>query len=110
MYTIKDEQGVNVITIKGKVDVDMAQELDDAIEAIYNAENKAVIIDLANVDYLSSSGLRTFVSATKRAKEAKGRLVLCNISPTVHETFKVVQLEQLFESYPTLADATNALH
>jgi anti-sigma B factor antagonist len=67
-----------------------------------------MIIDLANVQYLSSAVLRQFIALYKAIKEEKGDLKLCRVAPQVREVFKITQLDKMIEICEDLDTATNS--
>lgn len=55
-----------------------------------------IILDFANVEYLSSAALGKLITMDKKVKAAKGQLRLCNIRPDIYEVFAITQLNKLF--------------
>ena len=56
-----------------------------------------VALDLAGVDYLSSSGIALLIGAKRRVDAAQGRLVLFNLDPEVFDLFHSMKLTFLFD-------------
>ena len=56
-----------------------------------------IILDFANVEYLSSAALGKLITMDKKVKAAKGRLRLCNIRPDIYEVFAITKLNKLFD-------------
>ena len=46
-------------------------------------------VDFAELEYLSSAGLRVLLKATKRLKQASGKIVLCDMADYVREVFEI---------------------
>ena len=57
------------------------------------------IIDMANVDFIDSSGLSALVVGLKTAREHGYRLVICNLNPTVKLAFEITQLDRVFQIF-----------
>lgn len=77
-----------VITVKGRLDTVTSAQLDEAIKGETIAED-LVVIDFADVEYISSAGLRVLL-ALKRELDARGKaLEIHNINAVVREIFKV---------------------
>ena len=55
-----------------------------------------VVIDLAGVSFAGSSALGNFVALQRSARQNGGRVVLCNVDPTVAEVFRASKLDRLF--------------
>ncbi len=96
---------VKVIHFEGKLDVNLSLAVEVELEKMITLGVKKIIIDLKNVEYLSSSGLRIFISAMRKLNEQGGHLLLCSITPMVKKIFKIVELEDLFQVYDTLEEA-----
>ena len=74
---------VCVVLVSGRIDALTAPDLDARLIAAGRDHPSAMIVDLADVTYISSSGLRVLLLAHRRQQEAGGRLVLCNTPPRV---------------------------
>jgi len=65
-----------------------------------------VVLDFANVDYLSSAALGVLIVFDKRAKATSCRVHMCNLKPDIPENFQITKLDRLFTIYN---DRTSAL-
>jgi len=74
--------GTLVVTLSGKLDLKAALEIDQPFKEKVTPHT-AVIVDMTDVDFLASMGLRTLVLAAKRINAQLGRLVLLNPHPDV---------------------------
>jgi len=54
------------------------------------------VIDLLGVGYAGSAALGNFMAMHRLAKQSGGRLIFCNVDPTVFEVFRVSKLDPLF--------------
>ena len=68
-----------------------------------------VVIDLAQLDYISSAGLRVIVLAGKRLSAANGKMALCSLKDRVREVFDIAGLSSIFSIYGSHDDATRGL-
>ena len=95
------EFGKNVVVyLSGRVDVHLASDIEDDLnDLIEKHTEKDVILNLEDVEYMSSSGLRVFVSLMRNLKESGRDLKLCNLSLAVRKIFEVVELMDMFEIY-----------
>lgn len=64
-----------------------------------------VVLDFANVEYLSSAALGKLITMDKKVKAAKGKLRLCNVRPEIYEVFAITKLNKLFSMHETLDKA-----
>jgi anti-anti-sigma factor len=56
-----------------------------------------LLLNLGNVEHMSSVGLSNLISCHKKLQAAGGRLVLCNLNPTMEEVFRTTRLSQMFD-------------
>jgi anti-anti-sigma factor len=68
-----------------------------------------MIINLGQVSYISSSGIRIFVGMVRELGRQGRKLKLCNITPPVKKVFDVVELLDLFEVYNSEEEAVKSL-
>jgi len=55
-----------------------------------------ILLNFSNVEYLSSAALGKLITLDKKLKNAKGRLILCNIDPQIYEVFEITKLNKVF--------------
>jgi len=60
---------------------------------------RKIILDFANVEYLSSAALGKLITMEKKVTAAKGKLRLCCIRPEIYEVFAITKLNRLFKIY-----------
>ncbi len=97
---------VIVIYLKGRLDVHLSADIEKEINRIIKDEPKAhLLLNLAEVEYMSSSGLRIFVSTMRILKESQRKLKLCNMNNAVKKIFEVVELMDMFEIYDSEEEA-----
>jgi anti-anti-sigma factor len=76
--------GVALIRLKGRLDIMGAMKIDVQFAAV-TAANRAVVVDLGEVEFLASMGLRTLIMAAKSMRSKSGRMVLYRPLPLVEE-------------------------
>ncbi len=102
----KKTNNVVVIYLAGRLDVHLSADVEKEINKIINEEQSShLLLNLQDVEYMSSSGLRIFVSTMRILKESKRRLALCNMNAAVKKIFEVVELMDMFDIYDSEADA-----
>lgn len=65
----------------------------------------AIVLDLAELEYISSAGLRCFMLAAKETKSRDGRIVVAALQPMVAEIFQISRFDLLIPVFPTLRAA-----
>ena len=97
---------VIVIYLKGRLDVHLSADIEKEINRIIKDEPQVhLLLNLAEVEYMSSSGLRIFVSTMRILKESQRKLKLCNMNNAVKKIFEVVELMDMFEIYDSEEEA-----
>ena len=81
---------------------EMGRELTSLIE---QQGRKKILLNFANVEFLSSAALGKLITLDKKVKEHEGTLKLCQIRPEIYEVFTITRLDRLFEIKEDEADA-----
>jgi anti-anti-sigma factor len=100
----------NILILKptGRLDTESSPSLEDTIGEQINGGEKNVILDLSDVPYLSSQGLRVILTAAKLADAAGGKLVVSSPQDAVKTIFNITgvrQLIQIFSANPEAAQS-----
>jgi serine/threonine-protein kinase RsbW len=96
---------IYAIAPHGRMDADLCPGIDMLISEQLSAGHKFLIIDMADVDYVSSVGLKTLVSLWQRARIVQGDMVLAAVNPRIREVLEIIGLDMVFSIYPTLETA-----
>jgi anti-anti-sigma factor len=81
-----------------RLDPAPVQELRSRYEAHLRKKGRPeVVVDLSGVGFAGSAALGNFVALHRDARRNDGRLIFCNVEPTVTEVFRASKLEPLFE-------------
>ncbi len=83
---------VALVTVDGRIDSTNASELDNALKQTMSEGQYNVVVNLSDVDYMSSAGLRALVSALRECKKKRGDLGISNPSPRVSEVLDLAGL------------------
>ena len=100
-------QNVGVLTVNGQVDASSAPAMEKALQALIVAQRGKVVVELAQVDYISSAGLRVLLAGIKQARSLGGDLRVAGLQPQVKEVFDIAGFTPLFKAH---ADATAAVN
>ncbi len=96
---------VSVMAVSGRVDSATAPDLENSLKKLLEAEKTQIVLDLKNVEYMSSAGLRAMVSTLKAVKRVNGDLRLASPSPRVEEVLRLAGLTSIFSIHPTRDEA-----
>ena len=105
----KNENGTLVIRASGQLDNDTNQYFFECVKDEIEAGNKKIVINLADLGYISSIGLGALVRARSRAAKAGGTIFLADIENQVLEAFHLVNFDKLFNIYETEEEAIEVI-
>ncbi len=91
-----------VFTLMGRLDAHGTQEAQKALDSLGSFKAKNFIIDLSEVPYLSSAGLRFFLTLHHWCMSWKGCLCLVGTQPYCVEVLRIGGLDGIFPQFPTL--------
>jgi anti-sigma B factor antagonist len=100
-----------VIAPAGRVDMQSADALRSYLMPRVRTCGEAgepVVLDFADIDYISSAGLRVLMLAAKGAKSAGGSLLVAGLQPVVREIFEISRFDKILACYPDVAQALAA--
>src|SRR5574337_999325 len=90
---------VSVVKVKGQVDSNTAPDLETALKRLVEGDKNHIVLDLKEVDFLSSLGLRAIVTALKSVRRVNGDLRLASPSASVEKVLRTVGMMQMFNIY-----------
>jgi anti-anti-sigma factor len=99
-----DKENAYVVTAKGRIDSETAPAFDAKLTEAIGA-NPKVVIDLKNVDYMSSAGLRAVIKASQAAIKAGGAVKLASVPEEINSVMYTVGLNQKVDSFPSVDEA-----
>ena len=108
---ITERRTADIVTLSlsGRLDTTAAKMFEAKILAQIESGDRRFIVDLAQLDYISSSGLRVFVLAAKRLDSGNGKIVLCSLKDPVREVFDIVGFLSVFSVYGSHDEAIRSL-
>ena len=69
------------------------------------APERLMLVDLTNVEYLSSATMGVLLSTQRALRRVAGNMSLCGLKPDINEVFRICKLDRTFEIYPDLESA-----
>jgi anti-anti-sigma factor len=100
--------GIIRVILEGSLDITGASAIDMQMNIIAGSR-KAVLIDLANVTFIGSMGLRSLVLPARAIKNHGGKIALLNPNENVAQVLKTSGIDALLPVYHDLETATAAL-
>ena len=86
-----------VAHLSGRLDTPAAQEITPQMNDLAQEAGGTVVLDCTNLSYISSSGLRIFLTLRKAAAEKGGKIIVRNISNEIRGVFMMTGFLNLFE-------------
>ena len=90
---------VAVVDISGRIDAARAPDLEAKLQELLSKGHKNLILDMAEVEFVSSSGLRVMLTARKSAQRSGGDLSIARPSQRVKDTLDIAGLDVIFETF-----------
>ena len=101
---LRELNSIRVITLPQRVDVTSAPELEELCNNLINNGHHKIVCDFSHTEYVSSIGLRVFLSSLKRTVKAGGGLALCCLNPGIMEIFDMTGMTSLFPVHDSITD------
>lgn len=105
METTESKQGdVATFHLKGRLDSNTSIAFEETVFKSIDAGNRKLVMDFADLDYISSAGLRVILKAAKNLKKTEGELVLCAMQDYVKEVFEISGFDTFLQIAPSVDD------
>ena len=101
--------GIERVTISGRLDSAGVQEIDHRLSALTAARQAFVLVDLSQVPFLASIGIRTLLTNARVLRRHGGKMALLNPQALVEEVLKVTGIETIIPVFHDLEAASAAL-
>ena len=103
---------VILVQVAGRVDHKTAKAFEDALLPQLDGctgEAQKVLLDLGDVPYMSSAGLRVLMLAAKQCRQQKGEIVVAALQPLLQEVFTISRFDTVFKIFDSTQEALEAL-
>lgn len=90
-----------IVAPVGRLDGSNASAFDRHLQAVIDRGDTMLVLDLANLEYISSTGLSAFLSAAKKIKRTGGRLALSNLNSRIRLVLEMSGFLRLLPVYAT---------
>jgi anti-sigma B factor antagonist len=100
----------DLVKAQGRIDSATAPQLAKALDDITGAGRYKIILDLSEVDFMSSAGLRILISTQKTChRYNRGEIVLAAVPKRIHDALELAGFIPLFKFYDTILDAVGSI-
>ena len=94
---IEKNQDITSVKFKGRLDTPASQEVAKTLRPLEEDASGTIILDCEELDYISSSGLRIFLSLRKAPSTKGGKVIVKSINSSIRNVFMMTGFLNLFE-------------
>lgn len=103
---IKDAgNNCKVIYLIKKIDAESSREVDTTLQEVSKSNPQKVVCNMKETEYISSAGLRVFLTHAKNLKKINSELCFCCLTAYVNEIFETSGFSNIMKIFPSEADA-----
>ena len=95
------KQGVTILRIRGRLDATNAKDFEGAVLDNFASESTPLLLNMAQLDYISSAGLRVLILAMKKEEEKRSGFALCCMQENVSDVLRIAGFLPLFRIFET---------
>lgn len=96
---------IAIVKVGGYIEFSTSDEMDKVLDGLVTGGHFNIIVDLRDVDYISSRGWTIFLSKIKAIRDNHGDLKLANMNENVYEVYKVLEFFWILRVYDSLKEA-----
>ncbi|RPE81434.1 STAS domain-containing protein [Vulcaniibacterium tengchongense] len=97
------------VALSGRLDTHTYGELDRRLEPVLASDLRALVLDLADLEYISSAGIRSVFKARKAIEGRGGRVLVTNLQPQIKKVFDIVKAVPLNSIFTSVEEADRYL-
>jgi anti-sigma B factor antagonist len=102
-----EHDGHPVVVVYGELDVLTAPRLHEGLEELIAEGARLVLVDLANVSFMDSTGLSALLVAHRHLSDADGELRLVAVPTNLARTIEIAGLGERFRIFPDVSSAAH---
>jgi anti-sigma B factor antagonist len=107
--TTQQANSVTIVRVGGRFDAHEVPAVRTALSGATSQGSNKIVVNLADANFIDSSGLATLVQGMKHCRSAGGDLILCELRQPVRIIFELTRLDKAFEIFDAEAEAVKAL-
>jgi anti-anti-sigma factor len=104
----RKESKTTIISVKGRIDAVTAPRLEKNLFDLIAQGETALLLNLQELDYISSAGLRSILSAAKQLKAKSGELFIAGLQGSVRDVFQMSGFYTIFRIFELVEEALQA--
>jgi anti-sigma B factor antagonist len=107
--TNSEVDGVSLVALNGRIVLgEESTALREKLRSLIAGGKKKIVLNMAEIDYIDSSGLGALVAAHLSAQNSGASIRLCNLGKKFHEVMQLTKLLTIFDVYDTEAAAVGS--
>ena len=106
---VTEQDGIAILELVGRMDATTTPEFESTSQALLAAGQRKLLVDMTQLEYISSAGLRGILGLVKGAKGLSGKLAFCALSPMVAEVFRISGFSSILTVCDSRQDAVKML-
>ncbi len=106
--SLRHQDNIPVLDVVGEIDIYTTPQFKEAVSEAIDQNKPAIVINMAKVTYMDSSGFGTLLSATKRLRPLDGALYLSGCNEAIQRMLQITRLNTIFGVYATEEEAIAA--
>ncbi len=101
----RKEGAATVVIVKGRIDAVTAPEFEKELLALMAGGDSVLVLSFNGLEYISSAGLRSILSAAKQLKAKDGKMLFAGLQGPVKDVFKISGFGSIFKIFDTEEEA-----
>lgn len=97
------------VALKGRLDAASSNATEAELLRIIEGGERIIVIDLAELTYITSMGLAVLMWVAKRLREVNGKLVVCSLQPAVQQVYEIAGFATIIPVFGTRDEAVSIL-
>lgn len=107
--TSERQNGTLIARVDGRVDGSNAREFQTELESTIDESARIVILDLGQLSYISSAGLRVILMIARTLQRREAKFGICSLSEPIREVFQISGFDKIISTHDSQEDALAAL-
>lgn len=104
---VRRDGAIMVISVEGDIDLGRSQQFQNSLLALLDEKPRRMVINLAGVEYMDSSGVASLVKLLSRTRKFGIELALAELTARVKSMFEITRLNNVFSIFGSEQEAMN---
>lgn len=96
---LREENNIIIVILEGELDISVIEPIREKFRKLTDEKKEALVVNLAGVPYIDSSGLGMFVETMQAMEKYGGKMGFAGLTPDVRKVFELTRLDKFFSIY-----------